>query len=85
MCDESNATSTYGHIGMWNTTGITDMSFLFCVRQSWMDGNSDWDDCVLEDASFNEDISGWQTGAVTTFAKMFYKASDFNQLASARQ
>ena len=42
--------ATYGHISTWETSGVTDMSYLFCVRQDWMEGG--YDDCVSE-ASFN--------------------------------
>ena len=57
LADATAAEATYGHISTWETSGVTDMSHLFCVWQDWMEGES-WDDCVSE-ASFNEDISAW--------------------------
>ena len=37
FADQSAAEATYGHISTWETSGVTDMSMLFCVRQDWMD------------------------------------------------
>ena len=31
----------------WNTSAVTDMSALFCVREDWMDGRPEWDRAVL--------------------------------------
>ena len=45
--DRSGAESTYGHISTWATGGVTDMSWLFCGRQDWMDDYPlEYDDCV---------------------------------------
>ena len=77
--DRSGAETTYGHISTWATGGVTDMSWLFCGRQDWMEGDWWWDRCVLSTSSFNEDIGAWDTSAVMTMYLMFYKASAFNQ------
>ena len=57
----------------WNTSRVTDMSALFCVREDWMDGRPEWDRAVLTklDAGFDEDISGWDTSQVTRLDRMF--------------
>ena len=31
------AEAAYGPIATWDTSGVTDMAFLFCVRADWMD------------------------------------------------
>ena len=44
--DEASATTTYGHISTWDTSGVTDMSYLF---YSYCSSYS----------TFNSDISNW--------------------------
>ncbi|CAH0375730.1 unnamed protein product, partial [Pelagomonas calceolata] len=66
-------------ISTWNTSKVTDMSWLFAVRQGWMKGDSYYDSCVPETASFNDDISAWDTSNVTNMSWMFHRASSFNQ------
>ena len=75
--DRVAAENKYGAIGTWDTKDVTDMSELFCASSA-----CDYYNLAAE--SFNEDISGWNTAAVTTFKRMFYGASSFNQLASVR-
>ena len=78
--DRVAAENKYGAIGTWRTGRVTDMSELFCANDSGR-GCSYYNSAA---ASFNEDISGWNTAAVTTFKRMFWSAYAFNQLASAR-
>ena len=68
-------------ISTWSTSKVKDMSYLFGVRQVWMDGRPGYDSCVLPKsaASFNDDISAWDTSSVTTMSGMFLGASSFNQ------
>jgi hypothetical protein len=78
--DAAAAEATYGHISKWDTSGVTDMSWLFCVRQASMEGHSEWDDCTSTSSqTFNEDISAWDTTDVTSMLAMFAGASSFNQ------
>merc|ERR1719506_694811 len=73
---QENATSAkaqYGRLPVWDTSNVTDMSDLLCVRQDWMD-DDDYDDCVLTDDTFNEDIGGWDTSSVTSIKRAFRDA-----------
>jgi len=75
--DRVAAENKYGAIGTWDTKDVTDMSELFCASIGCSYYN-------LLARSFNEDISGWQTGKVKDMSYMFAWAEAFNQLASAR-
>ena len=79
LSDSAAAEATYGHISTWETGGVTDMSYLFCVRQEFMEGSSWYDDCALSMSSFNEDIGAWDTSGVTNMVFMFWYASAFDQ------
>jgi surface protein len=74
LSDATAAEATYGHISTWQTSGVTDMSYLFCA-----DTDSSSGLCNAGAASFNEDISGWDTSEVTDMAYMFREASVFNR------
>ena len=80
LSDATAAEAMYGHISTWETSGVTDMSWLFCVRQDWMDNDDEyywgthWDNCVLSTSSFNEDIGAWDTSGVTAMDSMFTHA-----------
>ena len=61
--------AAYGHISTWETSGVTDMSYLFCAAE--LDAqHPEYDDCV-QTTSFNEDI-GVDTSGVTRMAYMFF-------------
>ena len=74
LADATAAEATYGHISTWDTSGVTDMSELFCSSANvcYFHPNSDA-------ASFNEDIGAWDTSGVTTMYLMFGGAAAFNQ------
>ena len=59
LADSVSATATYGHISLWDVSRVTNMRLLFagCSGQSF---------CNPAAASFNEDISGWNTSLVNT-------------------
>ena len=70
--DASAAETTYGHISTWDTSGVTDMSYLFCA-----DYDANWRPlCNSAAASFNEDIGAWDTSGVTTMSGMFRDGGD---------
>jgi len=77
LSDATAAEAAYGHISAWETSGVTDMSFLFCGYEC--DGSTWCSDCNTAAASFDEDIGAWDTSGVTTMFWMFYEASAFNQ------
>ena len=72
LSDSAAAEAAYGHISTWDTSGVTDMEYLFCAR-------SGWGSCDTAAASFNEDIGDWDTSGVTRMDYMFYRASAFNR------
>jgi len=70
--DRAVVEADYGHISTWDTSGVTDMAYLFCAIPGWSD-------CNTAALSFNEDISAWDTSSVTSMYMMFVMASSFNQ------
>ena len=74
-CDDATAgDATYGHISTWDTSQVTDMSYLFSEHDP--SGSSAY--CSTY-STFNEDLSGWDTSQVTSMEFMFANASAFNQ------
>mmetsp|Transcript_11692 Transcript_11692/g.34801 ORF Transcript_11692/g.34801 Transcript_11692/m.34801 type:complete len:250 (+) Transcript_11692:141-890(+) len=65
------AETKYGKIGEWDVSRVTDFSELFCASSQCSYSN-------LGAGAFNEDISSWDTGAATTFRRMFREAKAFN-------
>lgn len=61
----------YGHISLWDVSGVEDMNNLFHCEC----GSS----CFCGKRSFNEDIRHWDMSNVLTTRKMFQCAHSFNQ------
>ncbi|MCS5593582.1 MAG: BspA family leucine-rich repeat surface protein, partial [Porticoccaceae bacterium] len=75
----------------WNTGAVTDMSYMFYgynekafnnggVVLDWSDTSkvTNMDSMFFNADAFNQDISGWNTGAVTSMYYMFTDAAAFN-------
>ena len=75
----------------WNTVAVADMSYMFygynekafnkCgVVLDWNDTSkvTNMDSMFFNADAFNQDISGWNTGAVTSMYYMFTDAAAFN-------
>ena len=72
-CDDKEAAKRiWGDIADWDTSQVTDMSYLF----------NDWDGAPIycsSAADFNEDITKWNTGKVKSLYRTFCFAYAFNQ------
>ena len=66
----SSAESEYGHISTWDTSQVTDMSYLFCGRSSYYCGSKSY--YTSSARYFNDDISAWDVSRVTKMTQMFY-------------
>ena len=85
--DESKAIIKYGHISLWNTSNVTNMSKMFYSAIKFNQDISRWDTSNVTNMSymfhnaykFNQDISRWDTSNVTDMSKMFICATIFNQ------
>ena len=68
------------NISGWNTTNVTNMSYMFSNASVFDSDISGWDTSNVTDMSnmfynagnFNSDISGWDTSNVTDMSSMFY-------------
>jgi|SaaInlV_135m_DNA_1039713.scaffolds.fasta_scaffold46868_1 surface protein len=81
----------YGHISDWDTSRVTDMSYLFGDMQSFNEDISRWDTGNVTNmefmfggtTSFNQVISSWYTSKVINMSGMFYYARSFNENISS--
>ena len=49
ISDESSALSTYGHINTWDTSLVTDMSYMFYLKRSFNGNISSWNTSSVTD------------------------------------
>ena len=85
--DRDAAKAQYGPIASWNTSEITNMSFLFCGKAGFNEDISRWDVsnvtsliCTFYGAtSFNGDLSRWDVSSVTHLCQTFNGATSFNR------
>ena len=87
LCDESKVKNKYGHISIWDTSNVTDMSELFRAAKKFNEDIGNWDTSKVTNMrymfsyakEFNQDIGGWDTSNVTNMGGLFYNAKEFNQ------
>ena len=92
LSDATAAEATYGHISGWDTSQVTDMSYLFCADTASSSGlcnaaAASLTTCtqvtdmafMFRASSFNQPIGGWVVDKVEDMRWMFKYASSFNQ------
>ena len=87
LTNESTAKTKYGHISLWDTSNVTDMSGMFINAYNFNKNIRGWDTSNVTDMScmfwganeFNQDIGNWDTSKVTGMRGMFDNANNFNQ------
>jgi surface protein len=85
--DRSRAIATYGSIGEWDVSHVTNMTRLFQDDTGFNDDISAWDVSSLNTmsnifaraTSFNQPLETWDVSSVTNMEGMFVEATSFNQ------
>ena len=85
--DQAAAKAQYGPIASWDTSEVTNMSYLFYHTADFNEDISRWDVSSVTDltgtlygaTSFNGDLSRWDVSNVTSLDYTFYGATSFNQ------
>ena len=75
------------NIGSWNTSTVTDMSFIFSGARAFNQNIGAWNTAAVTNmvgmfaaaSAFNQNIGSWNTSAVKDMSYMFNGASTFNQ------
>ena len=68
----------YGHISLWNTSLITDMSGLFSGKRKFDENINNWDVSnvrsmcgMFTECSYNQPLNNWDVSNVTNMCVMF--------------
>ena len=85
--DPVKTQSKYGHIGVWNTSDVSDMSKLFENAKSFNQPIGDWDVSNVTNMyrmfsyahEFNQPLDNWNVSKVENMSSMFGFAKAFNQ------
>ena len=85
--DREKALPIYGHISVWDTSLITDMSNLFENKTDFNDNINNWNVSSVTDmcfmfanaSLFNQPLNSWDVSSVTDMSDMFHEALSFNQ------
>ena len=79
IADRNSSEGRCGHISEWNTSKITDMSWIFCHLGEGRTHTRDGIDyCGENMTGFNEDLSRWDTSLVTNLKSAFSNNPSFN-------
>jgi gliding motility-associated-like protein len=87
MFRECTVLNSPGNIGSWNTSVVTNMSFMFSQASAFNQNIGAWNTGAVANmsylffqaTSFNQNIGAWNTAAVTNMLSLFDGASVFNQ------
>lgn len=85
--NKSEAIKLYGPIEEWNTSEVTDMSYLFEANIVFNEDISEWDTSSVTNmqymfknaSAFNQPLNKWNTSSVKDMSHMFEYAIKFNQ------
>ena len=77
----------FGHISVWDVSGITDMAYLFMNCKTFNDDISRWDVSSVSNMmfifyncyNFNQPLNSWDVSNVINMKEMFEYAIAFNQ------
>jgi surface protein len=75
------------NINTWNTSNVTDMSYLFARSHNFNQPVGNWNTSNVNtmegmfyaELTFNQPIGSWNTSNTISMADMFYQATSFNQ------
>ena len=83
----NDAIDRFGHISLWDTSLITDMSYLFLDKEDFNDNITNWDVSSVTNMSgmfsgaldFNQPLHSWDISSVTNMDNMFWGVYSFNR------